>query len=166
MLTLSPLRERKQDIPLLVQHFIQQLSEQMGREAPAIAASTMDAIRHYHFPGNVRELRNLIEFALIASRGQPIQPDHLHFMASLALPDSYPTPVASAVSPEQQPDQNDESRLLQQLQRQGRIDNASAQRLLDIDHGRASYLLKKLHKEGKLVKQGERRWAYYTLPDV
>ena len=62
------------------------------------------------------------------------------------------------------PETDDETRLLQHTLQQGRMDNATAQRLLGIDHGRASYLLKKLHKEGKLTKQGERRWAYYEVP--
>jgi hypothetical protein len=55
------------------------------------------------------------------------------------------------------------ARLLDYTRQHGRIDNTTAQQLLTIDHGRASYLLKKLHKEGQLEKRGERRWTYYVL---
>ena len=61
---------------------------------------------------------------------------------------------------------NDEAMLLDFVRHNDRINNATAQQLLDVDHGRASYLLKKLHKEGKLSKQGERRWSYYVLPEA
>ena len=168
VLALPPLRERASDIPLLVSHFLNQLGEQMGRDSCTILPKAIQAIQNYHFPGNVRELRNLIEFALIASRGEPIAPAHLHFMAAQVPAIEQSTianPSNSARSIDTPPpESDDESRLLSQTARLGRMDNATAQRLLGIDHGRASYLLKKLHKEGRLIKQGERRWASYKIP--
>lgn len=64
-LRLPPLREHKQDIPLLVQHFVQRLSPALGVEPLALSANELDYLQQYDWPGNVRELRNLIERSLI-----------------------------------------------------------------------------------------------------
>ena len=60
-ITLPPLRHRKEDIPLLVDHFIEKLSARMEIERKRISADAMRAIEKYHWPGNVRELENVIE---------------------------------------------------------------------------------------------------------
>ena len=75
-----PLRERKEDIPLLASHFLNRLSAEMGIEPPVLTLDALSALETYHFPGNVRELKNIIEHALILSRGADIQPEHLHFI--------------------------------------------------------------------------------------
>ncbi|WP_221796280.1 sigma-54-dependent transcriptional regulator [Oceanobacter mangrovi] len=170
-LELPALRQRSSDIALLTQHFIEQLSQQMRRAAPRISQQALDALSRYHFPGNVRELRNMIEFALIACRDQCIDLPQLHFAEPLdaSLPEPAATTVATspAVIPPTplNPVSNDEQQLLAYVRQHGRIDNTSAQQLLQVDHSRASYLLKKLYKEGQLQKQGERRWSYYQLPE-
>src|SRR5262245_19644499 len=64
---LPPLRERSEDIPLLVRHFTQQFAKRMGRRIESIAAETMDALVRYSWPGNVREMQNVIERAVILS---------------------------------------------------------------------------------------------------
>jgi transcriptional regulator with PAS, ATPase and Fis domain len=64
-LTLPPLREHKDDIPALVQHFMEQLAPVLGVAPLQISAQEMDFLAQYHWPGNVRELRNLIERSLI-----------------------------------------------------------------------------------------------------
>ena len=66
-ITIPPLRERREDIPPLVWHFVNELSQRMGRSIESIQGSTMDAFKSYYWPGNVRELRNLIERFLITS---------------------------------------------------------------------------------------------------
>jgi formate hydrogenlyase transcriptional activator len=68
-----PLRERREDIPLLVRHFVQQLGRRMGRKVESIPSETMDALTRYDWPGNVRELQNLIERALIISTGSVLK---------------------------------------------------------------------------------------------
>ncbi len=65
----TPLRERAEDIPLLVQHFVQQFSRRMGKTIPAIPTETMAALVQYPWPGNIRELQNIIERAVILSDG-------------------------------------------------------------------------------------------------
>jgi formate hydrogenlyase transcriptional activator len=63
------LRERPEDIPLLVRHFVQQFSRRLGKTIDAIPAETMSALARYPWPGNIRELQNVIERAVILSSG-------------------------------------------------------------------------------------------------
>src|ERR1700680_1267061 len=64
-----PLRERREDIPLLVRHFVQQFSRQMDRRVETIPSEAMNTLVRYDWPGNIRELQNVIERAVIVSRG-------------------------------------------------------------------------------------------------
>jgi len=63
------LRERPVDIPLLVRHFVQQFSRRLGRQIDTIPSDTMEALVRYHWPGNIRELQNVLERAVIISTG-------------------------------------------------------------------------------------------------
>jgi len=76
---LPPLRQRRGDILLLAQHFLALFAREMGVRAPDINAAAQEALQNYHFPGNVRELKNLIERALILSSGKTVEPEHLQF---------------------------------------------------------------------------------------
>jgi formate hydrogenlyase transcriptional activator len=64
-----PLRERSEDIPLLVRHFVQQFARRMGKVVDTIPAEAMNVLVRYHWPGNIRELQNLLERAVILSAG-------------------------------------------------------------------------------------------------
>jgi len=66
---IPPLRERKEDIPMLTWHFLRDLGSRMGREVESVRASTMTAFQNYSWPGNVRELRNVIERHMITNVG-------------------------------------------------------------------------------------------------
>ncbi len=66
---IPPLRERREDIPMLTWHFLRDLGARMGREIETIRASTMNSFECYSWPGNVRELRNVIERHLITYNG-------------------------------------------------------------------------------------------------
>jgi PAS domain S-box-containing protein len=66
---LPPLRERPEDVPLLVQHFAELFSRRMNKTIQTISTETMSAMVHYDWPGNVRELQNVIERAVILSTG-------------------------------------------------------------------------------------------------
>jgi formate hydrogenlyase transcriptional activator len=70
-----PLREREGDIPLLVRHFAQQFSRRMNKTIETIPSATMDALCRYHWPGNIRELQNVIERAVILSTGPALSVD-------------------------------------------------------------------------------------------
>ena len=66
-IVLPPLRERREDIPLLVSHFVEVFSRRMGKQISSIPTETLDAFTSHSWPGNVRELQNLIERAVILS---------------------------------------------------------------------------------------------------
>jgi formate hydrogenlyase transcriptional activator len=68
-----PLRSRKEDIPLLVNHFVKKYESKMGREIKNIPAKVIDTLMLYDWPGNIRELENIIERALIFSRGNTLE---------------------------------------------------------------------------------------------
>lgn len=68
-----PLREHKEDIPALVWHFIRDLGSRMGRNIESAQSSTMDGFQRYSWPGNIRELRNIIERSLIIFPGEVFQ---------------------------------------------------------------------------------------------
>ncbi len=68
-ITVPPLRERRQDIPLMVWAFVEELSKALGRTVRAVAKESMDALQSYAWPGNVRELRNVVERAMIVCTG-------------------------------------------------------------------------------------------------
>jgi formate hydrogenlyase transcriptional activator len=70
-----PLRERQGDIPLLVRHFTQQFSGRMKKAIDTIPSAAMDALCRYHWPGNIRELQNVIERAVIISTGASLRMD-------------------------------------------------------------------------------------------
>jgi len=76
-LLLPPLRERKEDIPMLCQHFIKTFCTRQGKEITGISESAMDILMRYDFPGNIRELENVIEYAFILCHGGLIMPNHL-----------------------------------------------------------------------------------------
>jgi len=75
-INIPPLRDRPEDIPPLVDYFINQLAGQMNLPKPEITSSAIHKLQQYHFPGNVRELKNLIERAFILSKGSDLRPEH------------------------------------------------------------------------------------------
>jgi len=77
-ITLPPLRERKIEIPYLADHFNRLFSKEMGFPCPAVDKDALDLLMAYDFPGNIRELRNIIERALIECRGGTIHAEHIH----------------------------------------------------------------------------------------
>ena len=69
LIELPPLRDRREDIPLLVQHFLRETSRASGVPVPEITRNGMDLLMRYDWPGNVRELRNIVEGMVVAGRG-------------------------------------------------------------------------------------------------
>ena len=72
-ISIPPFRERSQDIPLLVQHFVQQAARRMNKTIDTIPSDTMEALTGYQWPRNIRELENVIERAVILSPGPVLQ---------------------------------------------------------------------------------------------
>jgi DNA-binding NtrC family response regulator len=78
-----PLRERKDDIAILANHFLRLFSSEMGMPAPRVAAEAMAILQSHPYPGNIRELKNVIERALIESGGSTILSSHVHFLRAV-----------------------------------------------------------------------------------
>jgi transcriptional regulator with GAF, ATPase, and Fis domain len=72
-ISLPPLRERREDIPLLIQAFVDQLAETMGKRIEDVDAASVEALIAYGWPGNVRELRNVVERAMIMTNGPSLR---------------------------------------------------------------------------------------------
>jgi len=85
---LPPLRDRRQDIPLLVRHFARQFARRMNRAIDTIPSETMSVLVAYHWPGNIRELQNLVERAVILSTGPVLNvpPRDLQSQPQAAVP--------------------------------------------------------------------------------
>jgi len=75
--TMSPLREHKEDIPLLAEHFLHRFSQETNKLIDGISREAMDEMMLYEWPGNVRELENAIERAVVVGKGRTIMPDDL-----------------------------------------------------------------------------------------
>ncbi len=90
---LPPLRERSEDIPLLVETFVRQFSREMKQEVRHVSPETMDLLVDYQWKGNIRELKNILERAVILGDGDTITPEHLpdemrYFDRPATIPDS------------------------------------------------------------------------------
>jgi transcriptional regulator with PAS, ATPase and Fis domain len=69
---IPPLRERREDIPLLVEHFIDKFNIEMGKHVEGASESVLRILMEYHWPGNARELRNMVERAMVVTKGKTI----------------------------------------------------------------------------------------------
>lgn len=131
---MPPLRARLEDVPLLVDYFLDQLSRKLGTRRPIVAEEVLAWLQGYSWPGNVRELANIIERALVLSGGEPITIEHLPkemaSAASLQQPASLALPARElALSPAVE---NLEKALIIQALQQAGDHKAKAARLLDI----------------------------------
>jgi PAS domain S-box-containing protein len=86
-LELPPLRDRPEDVPLLVEHFIEKVRNRIRKPVGRVAPQTLAVLQRYAFPGNVRELQNAIEHAIVMCDGEELLPEHLpaHFTADAPL---------------------------------------------------------------------------------
>ncbi len=74
---IPPLRERRDDIPLLSQYFVKELSETFGRKVPTLSDKVMEMLVNHHWRGNIRELKNVLERAMILAKGDSITRRHV-----------------------------------------------------------------------------------------
>jgi formate hydrogenlyase transcriptional activator len=96
-ITTPPLRERREDIPPLVRHFVEQLARRLNRRIESIATEDLNALTRYSWPGNIRELQNVIERAVLLASGPVL---HIRLgdeqLAAPAPPDAAPVTLADA----------------------------------------------------------------------
>lgn len=74
---LPPLRERKEDIPLLINSFIDRLNKKTGKRVQGLSHNAMELFMDYHWPGNIRELKNALEYSFVTTEQGSVQMDHL-----------------------------------------------------------------------------------------
>ncbi len=82
-LALPPLRDRMDDVPVLVKYFVEKHSKINNRKCPAVSRETLNILTNYHWRGNVRELENVMERAMLLCDGEEIQPNHLLMSSQL-----------------------------------------------------------------------------------
>ncbi len=85
-----PLRSRPEDLPLLAGHFLSLFAAEMGLAVPALTGEALATLASYSFPGNVRELKNVMERALIMSGGAPVKREHLQLFGTMPGPSAPP----------------------------------------------------------------------------
>jgi DNA-binding NtrC family response regulator len=169
---IPPLRERKEDILLLAHHFMLLFASQMGRPAPVVTEGTKQVLLSYGYPGNIRELKNIMERAVIESGGASIQPEHLHFFSYGQQVDSVAAseadPVVEAVAGGKWPDHLSrvEKAILDYIDEHGSIRNAECRNELKINIDQAYYLLNQLEKAGLIRKIGQSRGTRYILENA
>ena len=100
-INLPPLRERKEDIPLLVDHFIKKFSAEQGKDIVGIDPAALNQLMHYDYPGNIRELENIIEFSFILCEGGYIRAEHFPEMFRKELAGDSPAATGRAMSLEE-----------------------------------------------------------------
>ncbi len=131
-----PLRERPEDVASLAEHFLAMFAAEMGRGPAALAPEAAQMLSRYSFPGNVRELKNLIERALIASGGETIDPEHLQLgeaPMSPAVREASATATAAGLPLNLE---EAEAALIQRALEQTKGNVAEAARLLGINRSR------------------------------
>ncbi|MFH1143476.1 MAG: sigma-54 dependent transcriptional regulator [Candidatus Eisenbacteria bacterium] len=143
-LHLPPLRDRKEDIPLLAVHFVGRLCRAMGRPVAGIAPEALRMLTLYDWPGNVRELENALERALVLCEGERIEEPDLHFLRQAQ---SERLPLPAGVLPLNSALAELERTLLERALEEAHGVKAEAARLLEL---KPSALYYKLEKYGLL----------------
>jgi len=141
-----PLRERPEDIPLLAEHFLMLFAEEMRIKQPVLSEEALAVLTVYSYPGNVRELKNIIESALIKNENGVIRREHLCFLTTTRLSTTKPDEKQAQIE-----------RILAYIKQHGSITNESCRRLLGISCRRASYLLNAMYQQGLLERKGTGR---------
>lgn len=101
---MPPLRERREDIPLLVDYFLEIASRELGREKPQLTSDAMVALQDYHWPGNVRELENLIKNTLVRRPTRVLSSSDIAELLVSASPSKLAADVQSKSSKESAPE--------------------------------------------------------------
>jgi len=94
---IPPLRERREDIPALAKHFLERFAIEMGRQPPTLHCEALEKLLAYDYPGNIRELKNTLERAVIHAAGGNIQAQHIDFAPARISP--HAPPAATTPNP-------------------------------------------------------------------
>ncbi len=153
-INLPPLRDRLDDLPVLVAHFVAKFARSMGASPSAASSEAIQKLREYNWPGNVRELENIIERATILAKGSPLAAQHLDFgrraQSTSSPTQSGPVPVVAAAPAAADDGKSLAERLLDSERKEiiaavekSRGNIASAARTLGINRSTLYYRLRK-----------------------
>ena len=138
---LPPLRNRKIDIPLLIESFIKHEAQRLEHPVQGPTSRALEAIMDYDWPGNIRELKNVIERASVLADGAPIDLNHLPPMLSLPV-SSYICLPEDDVNFDEETENFERRLILHAYERSGRV-KAKAAKMLGMDRNRFRYNLEK-----------------------
>jgi DNA-binding NtrC family response regulator len=133
-ITIPPLRERREDIPLLAEHFLKKFAQSMNKPILGISPEALALLEHYDWPGNVRELQNAIERAVLVCRGREIRPEDLPLQVNEARGQTMGKTLAEV-----------ERQHIQRILQETRWNISQAARLLGIDRVTLYNKIRKYH---------------------
>ncbi|MGH8496579.1 MAG: sigma-54-dependent transcriptional regulator [Gammaproteobacteria bacterium] len=151
-LRVPPLRDRLSDVPALAESILERLAGRMGQQAPTLSEGALEVLGKYHFPGNVRELENVLERALALSGGDTIEAGDIQLRTGGATPPRHPGESRDPVETDapgplgSQLEDVERDAIVKALE-QTRFNKTAAARLLGISFRALRYRIKKLGLE-------------------
>src|SRR5437867_8640996 len=139
-INIPPLREHKEDIPYLVDHFIERFARDSGKPFQGITPAGLNLLTEFHWPGNVRELENIIERAVAFSTGQVIDVRDIH----LDISPSRPSAASTDFLPEGLTLEQWEDEMIKEALRRANGNKSQAARLLGLSRNALRYRLSKM----------------------
>ena len=139
-MNIPPLRERKEDIPFLAEHFVTRLSQDMGAKAGSISEAAIQKLLEYHWPGNVRELENVIERSLVLSTGPRLEAPDIR----LEMAPAGHEPTAQSFLPDGVTLDQHEQAILREALRRANGNKSQAARLLGLTRNALRYRLSQM----------------------
>ena len=158
---MPPLRNRKEDVPALAMHFMDQFCKEIGRSAPRLSPGAITKLVAHDYPGNVRELKNIMERTVIECDSSRIQAHDVFITSSKPGSDAgselnHLTKENARYALSEQ-----EEAIARHVEEHKRITNSQCRSILGLSIHRANYLLNKLAQSGFLQKVGAKRNACY-----
>ncbi len=145
-LQVPSIRERREDIPQLANHFLDKISADTGLEKPALSSEALKQLQHYPFPGNVRELENILERAVTLCENSTIEADDLHLPTPSAPTAQTQPPPQESVELENYLDTTERNAIIKALEKT-RYNKTAAAKLLGLSFRQLRYRLKKFNIE-------------------
>jgi two-component system, NtrC family, response regulator AtoC len=143
-IVVPPLREHVEDVPTLTAHFIARFNQDMKRQVRGVSPAAMEMLKSYYWPGNIRELRNIIERAFILHAGaDEIRPEHLTPELRKATPAKRPEKLVPAITEEGLVLDDVERKLIAEAMERASGNQSKAARLLGVSRDTLRYRLKK-----------------------
>ena len=146
-LTIPSLRERKEDIPLFIEQLLNNLAEKMEMEIPSIDSEAITALQEYHFPGNVRELENILERAIALSDDGKISIQDLHLKSATSNGTNNEDTANETACIDPMDLAGQEKQSIMQALEQTRWNKTAAAKLLGLSLRQLRYRLQKLNIE-------------------